>query len=40
MQIGKLQEGIVCSAWSPDQEFLAVCTAARQLVLMNKVLQV
>lgn len=37
MQIGKLEEGIACSAWSPDQEFLAICTRDRQLVLMNKV---
>lgn len=38
MQVGKLQEGIVCSAWSPDQEFLAICTGARQLVLLSKVI--
>lgn len=37
LQIGKLEEGIACSAWSPDQEFLAICTRDRQLVLMNKV---
>ena len=37
MQIGKLEEGIAYSAWSPDQEFLAICTKDRQLVLMNKV---
>ncbi|KAA6419594.1 MAG: elongator complex 1-like [Trebouxia sp. A1-2] len=36
-EVGKLQEGIICSAWSPDQEFLAICTGTRQLVLMNKV---
>ncbi|DBA88250.1 hypothetical protein WJX77_011440 [Trebouxia sp. C0004] len=35
-EVGKLQEGIICSAWSPDQEFLAICTGSRQLVLMNK----
>lgn len=37
MQIGKLEEGIACSAWSPDQEFLVICTRDRHLVLMNKV---
>ncbi len=40
LQVGKLQEGIICSAWSPDQEFLAICTGTRQLVLMNKVVPV
>lgn len=35
-EIGRLEEGIACSAWSPDQEFLAICTTARQLTIMSK----
>ena len=38
MQIGRIDEGIVYSAWSPDEEILTLCTAARQVVLMSKVL--
>ena len=37
LQIGQVDEGIVCSAWSPDEELLAICTTARQVVLMSKV---
>lgn len=37
LQIGRVDEGIVYSSWSPDEEILAICTSAHQVVLMSKV---